>query len=183
MDEYVFVEEKTKEGPMTQLLVLTLLFGAGLAGVPSRSVLAQTAAAPAQQPPAAPAPGSPAIYRAGPELKAALDAAMARTQDMTSAAVANNDEYRVNIVHRQKPGTALAHAGNTELHYIIEGAGTIVTGGRIVRPDGGPGVIEGGETRRVAAGDVVIVPAGSPHWYQAVEGSITYLEVRFVAPK
>jgi len=30
---------------------------------------------------------------------------------------------------------------------------------------------------------VIIVPAGSAHWYNAVEGTITYLEVRFVAPK
>jgi mannose-6-phosphate isomerase-like protein (cupin superfamily) len=119
-------------------------------------------------------------------LKAALKAAMARTQEMTMAGVANTDQYSANIVHRQKPGGALAHAGNTELHYIIEGGGTVVTGGRIVRPaDGarGAATVEGGETRRVAAGDVLIVPAGSAHWYQAVDGSITYLEVRFVAPK
>jgi mannose-6-phosphate isomerase-like protein (cupin superfamily) len=115
-----------------------------------------------------------------------LKAAMARTQEMTSSAVANTDQYRVNIIHRQKPGNPLAHAGNSELHYIIEGAGTLVTGGHIVRAADGnrtAATIEGGETRRVTAGDVVIVPASSPHWYKALEGSITYLEVRFVAPK
>ena len=32
-------------------------------------------------------------------------------------------------------------------------------------------------------GDVIIVPPNTPHWYQDVEGTITYLEVRFVAPK
>ena len=31
--------------------------------------------------------------------------------------------------------------------------------------------------------DVVIVPAGSAHWYKEITGDITYLEVRFVAPK
>jgi mannose-6-phosphate isomerase-like protein (cupin superfamily) len=115
-----------------------------------------------------------------------LKAAMAKTQEMTSSAVANTDQYRVNIVHREKPAGAIAHPGNSELHYIIEGAGTLVTGGRIVRPTGGnaaAATIEGGETHRVAAGDVVIVPAGSAHWYKAIEGSLTYLEVRFVAPK
>jgi len=60
----------------------------------------------------------------------------------------------------------------------------VVIGGEISRPSGatkgGPGVvIEGGQTRRVTKGDVIFVPAGMPPWYKAVEGGITYLEVRF----
>ena len=138
----------------------------------------------AQPAPAAPAPGSPATYKANADLQAVLAKAMAGTTDMVSSAVSNTDQYRVNIVHRQKPAGAIAHPGNTELHYIIEGSGTVVTGGTIVRaPGGAAATIEGGETRKVARGDVLIVPAGSPHWYSVVEGKITYLEVRFVAPK
>ncbi len=37
--------------------------------------------------------------------------------------------------------------------------------------------------RRVAKGDVILVPAGTPHWYRDLEGSLTYLEVRFDLPK
>ena len=136
--------------------------------------------------PPAPAPGSPATYKSNADLQAVLAKAMAGTTDMVSSAVSNTDQYRVNIVHRQKPAGAIAHPGNTELHYIIEGSGTVVTGGKIIRAPGaaaGAATIEGGETRRVVKGDVIIVPAGSPHWYSVVEGKITYLEVRFVAPK
>ena len=44
--------------------------------------------------------------------------------------------------------------------------------------------IDGGVTRHVAKGDSVVIPAGTPHWYKEVDGSITYLEVRFnVGPK
>jgi len=32
-------------------------------------------------------------------------------------------------------------------------------------------------------GDVIIVPANSPHWYSQVDDAITYLEVRWLAPK
>jgi len=102
---------------------------------------------------------------------------------MASSAVANTDQYRVNIVHRPKPNGAIAHPGNTELHYIIEGSGTVVTGGKIVRKPGAPASIEGGETHKVTKGDIIIVPAGSAHMYSEVVGEITYLEVRFVAPK
>ena len=38
---------------------------------------------------------------------------------------------------------------------------------------------ENGVIRHVAKGDVVVIPAGTPHWYKDVDGSVTYLEVRF----
>ncbi|MEZ5286022.1 MAG: cupin domain-containing protein [Vicinamibacterales bacterium] len=102
---------------------------------------------------------------------------------MTTAPVSLTDQHRVNIVHRERPAGAIAHAGYTELHYIVEGTGTLVTGGTIVR-DGGAGEprIDGGVTRQVSPGDVIIVPDGSPHWYSAIGGAITYLEVRWPAP-
>jgi quercetin dioxygenase-like cupin family protein len=34
----------------------------------------------------------------------------------------------------------------------------------------------------VTRGDVIIIPANTPHWYRQVDGAVTYLEVRFVAP-
>jgi mannose-6-phosphate isomerase-like protein (cupin superfamily) len=133
-------------------------------------------------PPPAPPPGSPAIYKAGEDLLAALQKAADRG-GMTTGAIANTDQYRINLIRRVKPAGALAHAGNTELHYITDGAATLVTGGTLVRPAGGGGAtIQNGETRRVVKGDVILVPADTPHWYKDVEGSITYLEVRFVVP-
>ena len=102
---------------------------------------------------------------------------------MTSSAVSNTDQYRVNVVHREAPAGALAHAGNTEMHYILEGAATVVLGGTVVRgAAGAPATIQGGETRQVKKGDVIIVPAGSGHWYKEVTNPVTYLEVRWVAP-
>ena len=147
----------------------------------------QTAPRPAaEQPPSAPAPGSAGIFKANVDLQSVLKAAMAKTTDMATSPIALTDQYRVNIVHRPKANGAIAHPGNTELHYIIAGTGTVVTGGKIVRKPGAPAsdaTIEGGETHDVKSGDVVIVPAGSAHMYSKVNGEITYLEVRFVAPK
>ena len=102
--------------------------------------------------------------------------------DMHTAPVKNADHYRINVVERTKPQGAIAHPGFMEVHHIIEGAGTLVTGGTIVRASGeaaGSATIDGGVTRRVAKGDVVLVPAGAPHWYKDLEGTLTYLEVRF----
>ncbi|MEO8677699.1 MAG: hypothetical protein ABI665_01555 [Vicinamibacterales bacterium] len=148
----------------------------GMAAAPSA---AQDAARPA--PPAPPA-GSPATYKSEKELLDVLAKATA-TGGMKVSAVSVTDQYRINIVHRDQPAGAIAHAGNTELHYIIAGAGTVVTGGTIVRgATAAAATIDNGVTRHVAKGDVVIVPANSPHWYKEIEGEITYLEVRWLAP-
>jgi mannose-6-phosphate isomerase-like protein (cupin superfamily) len=144
------------------------------------------AAAPAEAAPPAPPAGSAGIFKANVDLQAALKRAIAATNDMATSPIANTDQYRVNIVHRPKANGAIAHPGFTELHYIIEGSGTVVTGGKIVRKAGAPAgnaTIEGGETHAVTKGDVVIVPSGSAHMYRVVNSEITYLEVRFVAPK
>jgi mannose-6-phosphate isomerase-like protein (cupin superfamily) len=131
----------------------------------------------------APPPGSPAIFKAGADLIAALQKADLSAAGMKSSPITTNDQYRVALVHRDKPAGALAHAGNTELLYITEGSGTVVTGGTLVRAaDGKPATITNGVTQKVVKGDVIIVPAGSPHWFSAVDSPITYLEVRWLAP-
>jgi len=103
----------------------------------------------------------------------------------------------VGLVRRVGPaqGGSASHDKVTEVYYIIEGAGTLVTGGSLAEPNrresanatvtgiNGPGVsgtrIENGVSRRIAKGDVVIIPAGTPHWWSAVEApEIYYLVVR-----
>jgi mannose-6-phosphate isomerase-like protein (cupin superfamily) len=135
-------------------------------------------------PPAAPAPGTAAIYKSAEALAPVLKAANPTGGGMTTSNVATTDQYGINIVHRAKPAGAVAHAGNTELHYIIEGSGTVITGGSLVRgATAGSATITNGVTQRVKKGDVVIVPANSPHWYSQIDSEITYLEVRWLAPR
>jgi mannose-6-phosphate isomerase-like protein (cupin superfamily) len=147
------------------------------------AIIAFAALAAAAQTPSTPAPAG--AYASESELMTALKAAAAAAPDMHSAPVENTDHYRINVVQRTKPQGAIAHPGFIELHHIISGSGTIVTGGTIVRPAGGGrggagATIEGGVTRHVAKGDVVLVPAGAPHWYKDLDGgTLTYLEVRF----
>ena len=141
-----------------------------------------------EAPPAPPAPpaGSAGTYKSGAELMEILKKNMSPTGEMTTSAVSNTDQYRINVVHRSKPAGAIAHPGNTELHYIIEGSATVVTGGTIKRPAAGSNQlasIEGGVTKHVTKGDVVIIPENSAHWYKEIDGQITYLEVRWLAPK
>lgn len=130
-----------------------------------------------------PAPARPATYTTQAELAAAIKAGAEARPEMATARISNTDHYRVNVVHRGAAAGAIVHSVGTEVHHITDGAGTLVTGGTVVRPaGGGPATIDGGVSRRVSKGDVILIPERTPHWYREVEGSITYLEVRFNVP-
>ena len=101
----------------------------------------------------------------------------------------------VGVVQRPPTTTlgAIQHHNQTEVYYVVSGHGTLVTGGdlsesRALDPEGvvvrtltGPssvGSIEGGQSRRVGPGDMVIIPAGSPHGFSEITETITYIVVR-----
>jgi mannose-6-phosphate isomerase-like protein (cupin superfamily) len=141
------------------------------------------AAAEQSTPPPAPAPGAPAIYVSSEQLTENMRAAIARPSDPALSPIGVSDQYFINEVHRTKGGAAAVHPGWTELHLILAGSATFVTGGKIVTLPGGAGsAIEGGVSRKVGKGDAIIVPPNTPHWYNQIDGSLTSIEVRVVAP-
>lgn len=79
------------------------------------------------------------------------------------------------------------HERDTDIVYVLDGTATFVTGGTMV--DGkttGPDEIRGksingGETRKLLKGDVVIVPNGTPHWFREVGGTFLYYVVKVTA--
>lgn len=96
----------------------------------------------------------------------------------------NSDKYMVHASHRDKAGAVEVHEQDADIIYVLEGSATLVTGGEII---GGkliaPGEIrgtdvKGGETRTISKGDVIIVPAGTPHWFKEVPGPINYYVVK-----
>lgn len=125
---------------------------------------------------------APASYLSDADVQTLLKKAGEASTEMMVARMANTEKYRVNVVKRTTPQGAIAHDVGTEVHYIIEGTATLVTGGTIVRPQGGGAArasIQGGETRKVKKGDIVLVPVNTPHWYSTIDQPLTYLEVRF----
>ena len=123
----------------------------------------------------------PGTYASGADLEKALKNQPAAP--MVVARIETTDLTRVNLIHRTVPQNAIVHATGWEVHHIVGGSGTIVTGGTLVRSVDGRGgrvaTIADGESRRVSTGDVIIVPAGTPHWYSQIGGFVTYLEIRY----
>lgn len=151
----------------------------------SVSVAPSLAAAQAPAAPGpAPAPGSPATYKTGADIASVLKASAGAASGTSTSAVTSNVDYRVSVLTRAKPAGALAHPGNTELLYITEGSGVMISGGTLVpAADGKPASIANGVSQRFTKGDVFIVPVGSPHWFATIDTPVSYLEVRWVAPK
>ena len=76
----------------------------------------------------------------------------------------------------------LANDKTMSIFFVLKGAGTIVTGGRLANPI--PiAADDPGESRRITAGDIVIIPTGIPHGFSAIEKEITYQVVRIDSGK
>ena len=89
------------------------------------------------------------------------------------------------VVRRRQdgPNNASVHDDVTEIYNIVAGSGTFVTGGAIKDPKERTAGITGGVERRVAPGDFIVLPPGTPHWFRKIDGSITYVETRFAIKK
>jgi len=74
--------------------------------------------------------------------------------------------YRMAVDRRRPPQRAAAHATEAEIWAIVDGAGEITTGGRIVETKNGNEVvrrIEGGTVHKVSKGDFLLIPENVPH--------------------
>jgi hypothetical protein len=103
-----------------------------------------------------------------------------------SAPLVTSPDYIVSGSHRNGKGQVELHEKETDVIYVVDGEATFVTGGTMV---GGknttPGQmlgsdITGGESHHLTKGDVIVVPAGTPHWFKEVPASISYFVVKVV---
>ena len=106
----------------------------------------------------------------------------------------------IGMVYRGKldapsPDSVAEHDQISEVYHIISGSGTLVLGPDITnrqrRPAtqktvvefNGPGnngaEILNGISRDLKPGDVVVIPAGTGHWFTKIDDHINYLMIRF----
>jgi quercetin dioxygenase-like cupin family protein len=94
------------------------------------------------------------------------------------------ENYKVHASRRDAAGEAEVHTHDTDIVHVLTGEATFVTGGTVVGArNTGPEEIrgrsvEGGETRRIRAGDVIVVPSGTSHWFKEVPAPMTYYVVK-----
>ncbi|HQZ38466.1 MAG TPA: hypothetical protein PLH72_05450 [Vicinamibacterales bacterium] len=150
----------------------------------------------ALQGPAA-APAVPATFITAAELEAVVTEQVPKNvvdQPLRASEVPGG-KASVASLYRTKPEvSSLIHNDVTETYYIVKGSGMLVTGGSLgdpkptdlTRVNAGmsqTGVRQGGESRRVGPGDIIIIPAGTPHGFSQLDGPISYLVYRFEPKK
>ena len=106
----------------------------------------------------------------------------------------------IGMVYRGKldkpaPDSVAEHDLVSEVYHVISGSATLVLGPDIVnrqrRPAtlrtvvefNGPGnngsEVRNGVAYQIKAGDVVVIPAGTGHWFTKIEDHVNYLMIRF----
>jgi mannose-6-phosphate isomerase-like protein (cupin superfamily) len=104
-------------------------------------------------------------------------------QPMVSQPIVQLAPYRANLEYRPVVGPASIHEKEAELFYVIEGAGTLVTGGKLANEKRTNAenltgtAIEGGTPQAVAKGDFFIVPENTAHWFSEIKSTIVVMSL------
>jgi mannose-6-phosphate isomerase-like protein (cupin superfamily) len=118
-----------------------------------------------------------------------------RTVDVGKVQVGIGSIYRTGKTLTSSSGETVAeHEQISEIYYIIEGSATLLTGPDLVDPkprpadvktvkeQNGPGFgaasIKNPVTHQLKAGDMIIIPAGTGHWFTKIDDHLTYVMVR-----
>jgi mannose-6-phosphate isomerase-like protein (cupin superfamily) len=147
-----------------------------------------SSAALAQQPPAPGAAPAAKLFAASADVTAMMAKAKSERkpdqpnfiQPIVQLAPYNaNLEYRVAGVK----APASVHEREAEMFYVVEGSGTLVTGGTLREEKRtnaenltGSGV-DGGTPRHIAKGDWIMVPEKTPHWFSQIDGTIVLMSI------
>jgi mannose-6-phosphate isomerase-like protein (cupin superfamily) len=147
-----------------------------------------SSAAVAQQPAAQPPPPPPVRFAGSADVTAMIAKAKSERkpdqpnfiQPIVRLAPYNaNLEYRVSGVN----APASVHEREAEMFYVVEGAGTLVTGGtlrdekRTNAENLSGSAIDGGTPRRLAKGDWAMVPEKTAHWFTQIEGTLVLMSI------
>lgn len=147
-----------------------------IAGLFCSAALAQDSGAP------------PALYMPAAEIEAELARAVVGAASAAGWSITLSPGITIRKRSNAVGNYAIIHPHSMEIYRILEGNGTLVTGGilnepleprtndDLIRTAHG---ISGGLSRQVSAGDVLVLQPGTPHWFSevGVEG-ITYMESR-----
>jgi mannose-6-phosphate isomerase-like protein (cupin superfamily) len=130
-------------------------------------------------------------FASGPQVSAALAKAKSQIgpgQPMIATRLIQAAPYVIDLELRGvAPQPAVLREEKAKMVYVLEGAATMVTGGKLVNERTSAGVhtgtaVDGGTSRHIGVGDQFFVAENTPYWFSSVDGSIALLAIQLPRP-
>ncbi len=162
-----------------------------LAAVIAASAIAQTPTAPAAAPAAVPSAPAMTLFASSSEVTALIAkvrASRKEGQNLVTAPILSLAPYRASLEYRPATAPASLHEKDAEMFYVIEGTGTIVTGGKLTDETRTNAAnlsgtsIAGGNAQAFAKGDFIIVPENTPHQITPSGGPVFLMALHVPRP-
>jgi mannose-6-phosphate isomerase-like protein (cupin superfamily) len=160
--------------------IFNFLFAVGL------TVALVSAQPPGQGKGGAKAPQAPKEYTSAADIQAMIAKSKNDRKDgqaIVSSNILRLAPYNANMEYRASVGPASLHETEAEMFVVIDGSGTLVTGGKLTgetRQNAenlqGTG-IEGGNARQIGKGDFIMVPENTPHWFSKIDGVLVLMSI------
>ena len=173
-----------------------------LALVSSFALMARQPATPAAAMPAAPrtlpqAPAAPVdvqvmkTFASAADVQALLAKAKAERKEgqvVSAEHILSLAPYTANLEYRPVEGAVAVHEKEAEMVYVIDGGGTLTTGGKVVgekrtnATNLSGTAIDGGTAQPLAKGDFAIIPENTPHQFKPVNGVLVLMTLHVPRP-
>jgi mannose-6-phosphate isomerase-like protein (cupin superfamily) len=130
-------------------------------------------------------------YKSAADVSAMIAKAKAqnatKAQPTISQSILRLAPYAANLEYRASVGPAAIHMKEAEFFYVIEGSGTLITGGKLVgetkNGDNLTGTaIEGGTPQAVSKGDFIVVPENTGHWFSEIKSTLVLMSMHVPRP-
>jgi mannose-6-phosphate isomerase-like protein (cupin superfamily) len=96
--------------------------------------------------------------------------------------------YTANLEYRPIDGAVAVHEKEAEMVYVLDGGGTLTTGGKVVGEKRtndanlSGTAIDGGSVQTFNKGDFAIIPEGTPHQFKPANGMLVLMTLHVPRP-
>jgi len=177
-------------------IILALTVAAAMVTAAGKTVAPEAAAAAASTAlPQAPAGPDAAVemktFATSADVQSLLAKAKAERkegQGLVPETILSLAPYAAHLEYRPATAPAAVHETEAELVYVIDGTGTLTTGGTVVgekrlNPSNLSGTaIDGGNIQAVAKGDFAIIPENTPHQFKPSNGPLVLMTMHVPRP-
>lgn len=104
--------------------------------------------------------------------------AKAKTTGSSGAKLGDYGSHAIELSVRSKSGGAEVHAHFDDIFYVTQGRATLITGGTVLDAETGAdgethgSGIQNGQSHLIQKGDIVNIPAGTPHQLKIAPGEL-----------